>query len=237
MTDLVDQMFPPIHRRWVAEFTDSNYWKPPIGEFELPDFTPPSPALSARSDTSNQSALARLRNFSLGGRARSPPPSRLRNNDRTAADREQDARADAAVANAMAARGKDPHLRQMSSFERYSQALDFPNAEKQKPRSESPLSSATAIGSGDEEEKADVDWQGNKRTRQRGTSVSSMPGSLPGSDDDMDEFIPGDDEHGDEEGEESEYDEYHEDDEALEHNETFDEDLLAAGEMAQVPFL
>ncbi|OAX33778.1 LNS2-domain-containing protein, partial [Rhizopogon vinicolor AM-OR11-026] len=39
MTDLVDQMFPPIHRKWAAEFTDFNYWKAPIQEFALPDFT------------------------------------------------------------------------------------------------------------------------------------------------------------------------------------------------------
>ncbi|OBZ70053.1 Nuclear elongation and deformation protein 1 [Grifola frondosa] len=65
MTDLVDQMFPPIHRKWAAEYTDFNYWKTPMQDFPLPDLAPPSPALSARSDTSNQSALARLRNFSL----------------------------------------------------------------------------------------------------------------------------------------------------------------------------
>ncbi|KAH9947171.1 Lipin/Ned1/Smp2-domain-containing protein [Amylocystis lapponica] len=54
MTDLVDQMFPPIHRKWAAEYTDFNFWKTPVQEFPLPDLTPPSPALSARSDTSNQ---------------------------------------------------------------------------------------------------------------------------------------------------------------------------------------
>src|SRR5436189_5085601 len=76
MTDLVDQMFPPIHRQWAPEFTDVNYWKMPILEFPLPDLSPPSPALSARSDTSNQSALARLRNFSLvGSRQSNVPPS------------------------------------------------------------------------------------------------------------------------------------------------------------------
>ena len=30
MTDLVDQMFPPIHRNWVNDFTDFNYWKDPV---------------------------------------------------------------------------------------------------------------------------------------------------------------------------------------------------------------
>lgn len=71
MTDLVDQMFPPIHRKWAPEFTDFNYWKVPVQEFTLPDFSPPSPALSARSDTSNQSTLARIRNFSLVGNRQS----------------------------------------------------------------------------------------------------------------------------------------------------------------------
>lgn len=59
-------MFPPIHQDNAPEFTDFNYWKAPIQEFALPDLAPPSPALSARSDTSNQSTLARIRNFSLG---------------------------------------------------------------------------------------------------------------------------------------------------------------------------
>ncbi|KAI9437755.1 Lipin/Ned1/Smp2-domain-containing protein, partial [Lactarius indigo] len=30
MTDLVDQMFPPITHKWDNEFTDSNYWKAPL---------------------------------------------------------------------------------------------------------------------------------------------------------------------------------------------------------------
>lgn len=67
MTDFVDQMFPPINRKWAPDYTDFNYWRQPVREFSLPDLTPPSPALSARSDTSSQSTLARLRNFSLVG--------------------------------------------------------------------------------------------------------------------------------------------------------------------------
>ena len=109
MTDLVDQMFPPINRKMAAEFTDFNYWRTPIQEFPLPDLSPPSPALSARSDTSNQSTFARLRNFSLvGSRQQSsksftlPPPAteaRQQKND---------------------AHGNEARLRQMSSFERLS---------------------------------------------------------------------------------------------------------------------
>ena len=66
MTDLVDQMFPPIHRKWAPEFTDVNFWRPQVGEYDLPeDLAPPSPTLSARSDVSGQTRLSRLRNFSL----------------------------------------------------------------------------------------------------------------------------------------------------------------------------
>lgn len=51
-------------------------------EVQLPDFSPPSPALSARSDTSGQSAFDRLRNFSLGrasGKQFELPPPALQN--------------------------------------------------------------------------------------------------------------------------------------------------------------
>ncbi|TDL29651.1 LNS2-domain-containing protein [Rickenella mellea] len=106
MTDLVDQMFPPIHRTWATEFTDFNYWKPPVQEFPLPDFAPPSPALSALSETSNQSAFSRLRNFSLGRQSGKsfalPPPATQR--DET--DRER-------------------HLQHMSSFERLTHRLSL----------------------------------------------------------------------------------------------------------------
>ncbi|KAG8732414.1 hypothetical protein FRC12_019282 [Ceratobasidium sp. 428] len=64
MTDLVDQMFPPIHRRWAPEYTDFNFWRAPLPDIELPDLSPPSPALSARSDTSGGSRLGRF--VSLG---------------------------------------------------------------------------------------------------------------------------------------------------------------------------
>lgn len=40
MTDLVDQTFPPIHRKWTPEFTDFNYWKIPLQEYALPDLSP-----------------------------------------------------------------------------------------------------------------------------------------------------------------------------------------------------
>ncbi|KAG8894181.1 hypothetical protein FRB99_001427 [Tulasnella sp. 403] len=71
MTDLVDQMFPPVHRKWAPQYTDFNYWRDPIPEVDLPDLDPPSPALSAVSDTSVGSRLSRLRNFSLRPGSRS----------------------------------------------------------------------------------------------------------------------------------------------------------------------
>ncbi|CAE6439856.1 unnamed protein product [Rhizoctonia solani] len=64
MTDLVDQMFPPVHRRWAPEYTDFNFWRAPLPEIELPDLSPPSPALSAHSNTSAGSRLGRF--VSLG---------------------------------------------------------------------------------------------------------------------------------------------------------------------------
>ncbi|CDS01254.1 hypothetical protein [Sporisorium scitamineum] len=66
MTDLVDQMFPPITAKEEKEprkpeFNDFNYWRPAIADIDLPNDdellgTPPvSPALSARSGRSLQS--------------------------------------------------------------------------------------------------------------------------------------------------------------------------------------
>jgi len=63
-TDLVDQMFPPVHRKVIPEYTDFNYWRPAIPDIPIPDLTPPqpvSPALSATSDSSGRlSMLGRL---------------------------------------------------------------------------------------------------------------------------------------------------------------------------------
>ncbi|KAG8980538.1 hypothetical protein FRB90_007663, partial [Tulasnella sp. 427] len=81
MTDLVDQMFPPVHRKWATEFTDFNYWRGPLPDVDLPELdlpSPVSPALSAVSDTSVASRLSRLRNFSLRASSSTPtgaPPA------------------------------------------------------------------------------------------------------------------------------------------------------------------
>ncbi|GAA6038625.1 hypothetical protein JCM8097_009453 [Rhodosporidiobolus ruineniae] len=61
MTDLVDQMFPPINRKTAPDFTDFNYWRTPLPTIDLPELQPPSPALSARSDQStSRLSLTRL---------------------------------------------------------------------------------------------------------------------------------------------------------------------------------
>jgi phosphatidate phosphatase LPIN len=113
MTDLVDQMFPPIHRKWTPEFTDFNYWKMPVQEFTLPDLSPPSPALSARSDTSSQSTLARIRNFSLVGTRQSNNMKQYTLPVSATEGSTPNLRMDT----------KNAHLRQMSSFERLSNTL------------------------------------------------------------------------------------------------------------------
>lgn len=88
MTDLVDQMFPPINRKTAPDFTDFNFWRAPAAVFEFPDLSPPSPALSARSDSSSRlpsfprlnsiaSSLSRRSSRSaLTGSEITAPPSR-----------------------------------------------------------------------------------------------------------------------------------------------------------------
>jgi phosphatidate phosphatase LPIN len=220
MTDLVDQMFPPIHRKWTPEFTDFNYWKTPVQDFPLPDLSPPSPALSARSDTSNQSALARLRNFSLVSRQSprlSPTPAKE--------DLEMGSSA----------------LRQMSSFEKLSNTLGFrQTASMSTGRSTSPASSRSYDS--DDEDGDDLELGADGRTRrrrERRRSMTSMPGTLDelqfGTDEDDESPFAGDGEEDEEEGVEEDVDDDDGDDDVG--NEAFDEDLLAAEDMKKVPFL
>ncbi|KAG1830376.1 Lipin/Ned1/Smp2-domain-containing protein [Suillus variegatus] len=220
MTDIVDQMFPPINRQWAVEFTDFNYWKMPVQEFALPDLTPPSPALSARSDTSNQSTLARLRNFSLVGRRQSrdmtqfslPPPVLAR---------------EGTPSRTMGLRST--HLRQMSSLERLSGRLAALAQSSSSSGIDSRSSSSTFLDS--DEEDADVEDGSVRKRRPRSTSMTSMPGSLDDGqfgEDGRDEEEEGYGYDGEVEGGENE-------EEAAE--EAFDEDFLATGEMKNVPFL
>ena len=213
MTDLVDQMFPPISHKWESEFTDNNYWKAPLPEFSLPDLTPPSPALSARSDTSNQSAFARLRNFSLrstsSGRSSPFPPS-----PHIEARRGRD----------MDATGSHNHQRQLSSIERLSNVLVGLAS-----RSTSPSTpSGRESGSEKDSDSRDASDYSGRRRRLRKRSTRSIPGSLPGSrpssdEEDLEFGVTEDDSIPDPEAETAEQE--------------FDEDLFAAGEMQKVPFL
>ena len=221
MTDLVDQMFPPINRQWAPEFTDLNYWKTPIPDIPLPDLAPPSPALSARSDTSNQSTLARLRHFSLGARTTSISSRQSYSPSTTDVS-----------ANQNAVDRKDSHLRQMSSYERLSSALSNLRVSPStlaSPRTTTP----EPIDSESEDEEDELEKGTRSRRRERRRSVSSMPGSLPGSSSSDEEQFGGDD-HGEEDEDGYGYEGENEEEVG---EEAFDEDLLAAGEMQNVPFL
>jgi phosphatidate phosphatase LPIN len=168
MTDLVDQMFPPITRKWDNEFTDSNYWKPPLADFPLPDLTPPSPALSARSDTSNKSAFARLRHFSL----RSTGSSR----SRSFAPSPPPADADARRGRDMNSTSAHSHQRQLSSIERLSNVFVGIASRSVSPGTPSSYESESE---GDDDLHGTSDARRHRRSMKR--SPRSMPGSLPGS--------------------------------------------------------
>lgn len=222
MTDLVDQMFPPIHRKWTPEFTDFNYWKQPVQEYALPDFSPPSPALSARSDTSNQSALARLRNFSLVGSRQGT--MRMSRSGDTYPGSENDTR--------------NSDLRQISSFEKLSNTLGFAQTSSMNSnqRSVSPESQSSGVyDSDDSDDDLEVEADGRHRKRERRRSMTSMPGTLDEMHFGMDEDDNYDDNYGDGGEEELEDDMIEGEEDAG--DEAFDEDLLAAGEMKNVPFL
>ncbi|KAI9000775.1 LNS2-domain-containing protein [Trametes punicea] len=228
MTDLVDQMFPPINRKWASQYTDFNYWKTPIQDFPLPDLFPPSPALSARSDTSNQSTFARLRNFSLVS-SRQPskqpftlPPPATEPGQGQAARNAQDT-------------SNENRLRQMTSFERLSSTLASLSLSSSStvgsPRSSSPTLHDESESEYDEDD-GDVEGQKVRRKRRRRRSVTSMPGSLPGSE-------PGSDDEmvfGHNEDEDHGYEGEGENEEEVP-DEALDEALFAAGEMKNVDYI
>lgn len=227
MTDLVDQMFPPINRKWASEYTDFNYWKAPIQDFPLPDLSPPSPALSARSDTSNQSTFARLRNFSL---VSSRQPSKQFNLPPPATEAGQAS----GIARPTRTNGdstNESRLRQMTSFERLSSTLanltTSSSSTLGSPRSDSPTLHDESDSEYDEDED---DIEKLRRKRQRRRSLTSMPGSLPGSE-------PGSDDEmvfGQEEDEDHGYEGENEGDVP---DEALDEALFAAGEMKNVDYI
>ena len=219
MTNLVDQMFPPIHKKWTPEYTDFNFWRTPIPDIPLPDLTPPSPALSARSDGSTRSTLARLRDFRLGG------------------NKQANALKDEAASDDLR---KNLHMRQMTSFERLSTSLVDGLRRSISPdsRSESSVTYAESEPDSDKEEwEVDGDGKRRRRKRARRRSIGSMPGSL----DDIHFF--GLDEY--EEDEEPVFGEFERDqfggeelqEEVLADEQALEEDLFVADEMKNVPFL
>lgn len=224
MTDLVDQMFPPIHKKWAPEYTDFNYWRAPVQEFPLPDLSPPSPALSARSDTSNRSALARIRNFSLVGNRQPTLPPHLAGNKQK--DDSQDGEGNGGGY-------RSSQLRQMSSFERLSSTLGFMTTVNSLRRSTSPDSQLSDDYDSEDDDEATLSdgAYGRRRKKERRRSMTSMPGSLM----DEEEEMHFSDDEGDHEYVEEEHEHDEEEGEPVE--EEFDEDILAAGEMSKVPFL
>lgn len=199
MTDLVDQMFPPVHRKWAPEFTDLNYWRTPFADVEIPDLRPPSPALSARSDSSTR--LSRLRNFTLG------LPATVTRQGSTV--------------SAPAAPGT------------LSAGRENGDVKPQRPTSPLMRPSITAESLSEDEGADDRDFQLGGRSP---TDSMSMPGSLPGSPD-PDSWMrrsDSEDERGEEEDEEREEEWAHQ--KEVVGDGSFDDELLATGEMENVPF-
>ncbi|KAF8735442.1 hypothetical protein AX14_002029 [Amanita brunnescens Koide BX004] len=228
MTDLVDQMFPPINQKWTPEYTDFNFWRTPIPDIALPDLTPPSPALSARSDTSTKSALARLRNFSLVGNSRQAKHSK-----------------EEGVSDDLR---KNVHARQMTSFERLSSSLVNGIRRSISPDSRSESSVTYAESEADSDAggwEVDVDGKKRWKQRERRRSIGSMPGSLDDIHffglDDYEEEEPvfgefGEDTDGHREGDQYGDGEVERDD-VIADEQALEEDLFLAGEMENVPFL
>ncbi|KAG7447541.1 uncharacterized protein BT62DRAFT_1060805 [Guyanagaster necrorhizus] len=197
-------------------------WKTPVQDYPLPDLSPPSPALSARSDTSNQSALARLRNFSLVGGRQANVHRSVASISSSPTRRESSPEGD-----------PEHHLRQMSSFEKLSSTFGFSGSSR---RSVSPdsMSSVTYAESEDDSDAEYDDGTGRQKKRARRRSMSSIPGALDDMHFELDERE--DDGAADEQDEEFDGDGGIVADEEAEED-AFDEDLLAAGEMKNVPFL
>lgn len=202
MTDLVDQMFPPIHRKWATEYTDFNYWRDPLPDVDLPDLDVPlSPALSAVSDASGVSRLARLRHFSL--------------------------RSNASSNNVAAKEAVNKVMRQASPLGPTRLAGRVANSMMDDNRS------ATLVDSSSDHE----------LELRRKLSFESVPGSMPGSGSDYDgpdeeeEELEHDEDGDEEDVEEDGVEGDEEDEEEVEEEPVFDDDILATGEMENVPFL
>jgi phosphatidate phosphatase LPIN len=201
MTLLVDQMFPPVNQKLAADFTDFNYWRAPIDEYELPNLDPPSPTLSASSDTYR---LSRLRNFSLRGKSSS----------QSLAD----------------------HNNKQQSEPSKGEVTPQSHA-----RASSPLASP-ALSADDIEEREDLEKSGLSTGRLHRKSQLDTPRPLDDrllEDPDFGKGASYHEDTHDEPGEPEDYDESESD--GHQHHdpeeETFDDDLLATGEMDNIPFL
>ncbi|KIJ56944.1 hypothetical protein M422DRAFT_23082 [Sphaerobolus stellatus SS14] len=217
MTDIVDQMFPPVNRKWAPEYTDFNYWRAPITEFELPESLtiPPSPALTARSDNSTQTTLSRLRHFSLGRSSRAQSPE-LNLKDGSSPNQ------------------KDTfpmgHIRSAKSLDRFSSFL--------------PVGEGVAFVDTHNNDD-DLYFVPNGMSAGQGRGQRQRPESMPGSLDLSggmhDPRWAKDQEEEDEDEEDEDEDQDGEDggegEEGEDAEQAFDDDLLATGEMENVPFL
>lgn len=190
LNDLVNEMFPPVKTKVKPDFTDFTYWRDPIPEIDLPDFSPPSPALSARSDMSGNSRLGYLGGLvslgrGRGSRATSPEPTSQPASPRPSSP---------LIGPAMSAND-------LSEDEE-----DYIN----NPRGDDPLARRTSMpGSFEDGAAFPSEWLKRGDSRAEFTKKESTDGS-------DDETQEGDS---------------YADDDAI-----FDDDILATGEMARVPF-
>jgi len=197
MSDLVDQQFPPIHRPWVTEYTDFNYWRPPLQSYDFPALSTEQAPTGSRSESPSQGTLHRIRQFSLG---RAASKSLFLPSDKDKAAKE-------AVEDEKESNSANGHLQIPSS-----RSMD------------------------------------DRRTHRRfsGGSMGSMPGSLPKSsgymgdvfdEEDIDDDSLRDLEAGEPNEESGEEHAESEGAQSVPEDELFFEDLLATGEMKNVPFL
>lgn len=162
------------------EFTDFNYWRSTIPYVALPDFSPPSPALSARSDTSSRYSVGVLGKIASIGRRSSRPAM------------------NGEPSNDASSRPSSPLIGPSMTPDELSEAED------------------------------DGGFEAHSRS-------SSMPGSFESHGEYMRQAFDARRERG-EDGENEIEDEREEEDVDFDDGAIFDDDILAAGEMKNVPF-
>lgn len=220
MTDLVDQMFPPIHRRWAPEYTDFNFWRAPLPEIELPDLSPPSPALSAHSGTSGGSRLGRFVSLGRGAsRASSTDAARQADKDKNRGIAETERRRTTSHPGTMLKPG--------------------PVGVRPSSPLAGPVTAAEDLDAiSDAEGRMQGGWDIDREHRRR-MSFDSMPGSFEerqwmhdGLDEEDSDELASQDAVGDEEEDGEEGDDEHDDE-----DEEPQFDTLATDEMEDTPFL